>query len=124
MTALRAAFQKAAQQAVAAFGDVGVSTNYHSYSTATYDASAGSITATYSTISGVTVVFTSFKVHQIDGQLVRPEDKMALIPALNLTSVTPKVEDRIVEDASVTWQVVRAGVDPAGALHKLQVRRP
>jgi hypothetical protein len=121
---LRDAFQKAAQTAVRSFGDVGVSTNYHAYATTTYVASTDTNTTTYSTVSGVTVIFKDFALREIDGETVKPEDKMAILPALNIPDVTPGPNDRIMEDVSVTWEVQHVRTDAAGAIHKLHVRRP
>lgn len=121
---LQAAFQRAAQTAIKAFGDVPVSTNYHAYVTATVAVTTGAQTVTYSTVAGVKVVFTDFKIGQVDGEMVKPEDKIALIAGLDLPGVTPGVNDQITHDASTTWQVQRVMLDAAGALYKLQVRRP
>jgi archaellum component FlaF (FlaF/FlaG flagellin family) len=121
---LRDAFKTAAQQAITAFGDVAVSTNYLSHTTTSYNVTAGTDTTSYSTKAGVTVIFDEFRVVEIDGIAVKPEDKKALIPAKSISGVTPGVNDQIVADGSVTWEVQRVGSDPAGALWTLQVRRP
>lgn len=120
---LRDTIQKAARTAVAATGDIAVSANYLAYSSATYNASTGSVAATYATVAGITVVFSGFRLSQIDGENIRPEDKKALIPALLVTGVTPKPDDQVVA-SGVAWTVINAGIDPADALHVLQVRRP
>ncbi len=120
---LRDAFKTAAQQAITAFGDVAVSTNYLSHTTTSYNVTAGTDTTSYSTRAGVTVIFDEFRVVEIDGVAVKAEDKKALVPAKSISGVTPGVNDQIVE-GSVTWQVVNVRTDPAGALYELQVRRP
>ncbi len=119
---LRDTFKSAALTTVTAFGDVGVSTNYESHSSSTYDASSGTNVATYSTTAGVTVIFDSFRIAEIDGVNVKPEDKLALVPAKSISGVTPDADDRIIE-SGVIWNVVSVRTDPAGALFQLQVRR-
>lgn len=119
---LREAMQKAAEATVGALGTVGVSTNYQAFASTTYNASAGSAVAAYSTTAGVTVIFDEFRLEQIDGEHVKPEDKKALIPSRSISGVTPKVNDRVV-DGDGTWTVVRVNADPAEALWTLQVRR-
>jgi hypothetical protein len=122
---LREAFQKAAQKALQAVGDIPASTNYLSYATTTYDASAGTPTTTFTTVAGVKVVFSNFSVREIDGKDVRPKDKKAMLAALDVSGVTPGPNDRIVEDVSVVWEVMDLMPgDAAGALYKLQVRQP
>jgi len=116
------AFRNAAQTVVNAFGDVGASTNYASYASTTYNTSAGVDTAVYATVAGVTVIFDSFELSQIDGIHIQPEDKKAFIPAKAISAVTPKAADRIIQ-SGVVWNVVNMKVDPAGALHVLQVRK-
>lgn len=120
---LQNVFRKAALQAVTAFGDVGVSANYLSHASTTYNASSGVHTATFTTVAGVTVIFDEFRIVEIDGLAVRPKDKKAMVPAISISAVTPDAEDRIVTDGSVTWEVVNVRTDPATALWELQVRR-
>lgn len=120
---LRDAIQKAARTAVLAVGDVAVSANYLAHSSTTYNASTGSVATTYATTAGITLVFQGFRLHQIDGEKVRPEDKKALIPSLSLSSVVPSPDDQVVA-SGVAWTVISVGIDPADALHVLQVRRP
>jgi len=121
--ALRDAFRDAARSAVAAVGDVAVSTNYLSHSTTIYDTSTGAVTATFATQAGVRVVFDEFRIFQVDGVAVKPEDKKALIPALSLGSLVPAAEDQIIEGGT-TWEVVKVRVDPAEALYEVHVRKP
>jgi hypothetical protein len=119
---LQETFQKAAQTAVTAFGDVGVSTNYESLASTTYNASSGVNATTYTTVGGVTVIFDVFKLVQSDGTPVVSEDKKALIPQKSVSTITPKTEDRIVV-GGVIWHVVDVATDPAEALWELRVRK-
>lgn len=119
---LRETFQSAAKSAITAMGNVAVSTNYQALSSTTYNASAGTNQAAFATTAGVSVVFDVFRIDQVDGVHIRPEDKQALIPAKSISTVTPDVQDRIVHGGD-TWHVVNVSTDPAEALWVLQVRR-
>ena len=119
---LQQTFKDAAQTIVAAFGDVAVSTNYEAIASTTYNASAGTNTAVYATVAGVSLIFDVFELKEIDGQIIRSEDKKALIPAKSISTVTPSTDDRIVE-SGVVWRVMAVKVDPAKALYELHVRK-
>ena len=120
---LRAALANIAQAAVAATGDIAVSTNYESFVTTVANVTAGTDTTTYGTTAGVKVIFQNFRLAEIDGSNIRPEDKVALIPSASLTSA-PVVSDRLVTDTSIAWAVQGVRTDPADALWKLHIRRP
>ena len=120
---LREAIQSAAGAAVTAVGNVAVSTDYRSFVSSTYGTAAGSVTTTYTTTAGVSVIFDAFRLEQIDGQKVKPEDKLALVAQTQIPGVTPDDNDQLTE-GTVVWNVMRVGVDPAGAMWELQVRKP
>lgn len=120
---LRETIQAAANSAVVALGNVAVSTTYQTHVTTTYNVSSGAQVTTRTTTGGVSVIFHAFRLEQIDGVKVKPEDKIALIAQKQIPGVTPGVNDRITEGATV-WEVQRANVDPAGAMWELQVRKP
>jgi hypothetical protein len=120
---IRETFQKGAKTVITAFGNVAVSTNYVAIaSTGAYNASAGTVTVARTTVGGVKVIFDVFTIQEMDGADIRPEDKKALIAGKDLSTITPSVEDSIVE-GGVEWNVVRVFLDPAGALYQFQVRR-
>ncbi len=120
---LRETIQNATGSAIAALGNVAVSTNYRAFVSTTYNASTGVATTTYTTTAGVSVVFDAFRLEQIDGEKVKPEDKIALVAQVQISGTTPNDNDQITEGTK-TWNVVKVGVDPAGALWSLQIRRP
>ncbi len=120
---LRETSQAAANSAVVALGNVAVSTTYQAFVSTTYNASAGTNVVTRTTTGSVSVIFHAFRLEQIDGVKVKPEDKIALIAQKQIPGVTPGVNDRVTEGATV-WEVQRANVDPAGAMWELQVRKP
>ena len=115
-------FKSAAQTAVSAFGDVAVSTVYASFASTTYNASAGTNVAAYSSTAGVSVIFDKFEFAKIDGINIKPEDKKALVPAKNISAITPAPNDRI-RAAGISWNVIKVTTDPAQALWELQVRK-
>ncbi len=122
---LKETFQAAAKTAVTAFGNVGVSTVYHSIVSATsYNTSSGVNAVSISSVAGVTVIFDEFTLAEQDNSQVESEDKKAFIPAKGpISTITPRVQDRIIDSDGITWNVVSATTDPAGALWTLQVRK-
>lgn len=120
---LRDTFKDAALTAFNAVGDVAVSANYHAHASSTYDTSAGTNVAAFTTVAGVKVIFEVFQLAKIDGTIIQPEDKLALIPVRHLSAITPKLEDKLVV-SGVTWAVKNVQADPAEAVYSLQVRRP
>lgn len=69
-------------------------------------------------------LFTTFDESQIDGTLVRRDDRLVLIAAEGLAQV-PSAEQQVIDNGEV-WQVVAAnGVDPGSQplLYRLQIRR-
>lgn len=120
---LRDTFKNLATTIVTAFGDVAVTATYCAFASTAYNASTGATTTVYSSVESVGVILTDFRVADIDGDVVRATDKRALIPSQSLPSVSPSPKDRILIDG-VFWNVRKATLDPAGALHVLQIRRP
>ncbi len=120
---LRETIQNATGSAIAALGNVAVSTNYRAFVSTTYNASTGVATTTYTTVAGVSVVFDAFRLEQIDGEKVKPEDKVALVAQTQIPGTTPNDNDQITEGTQA-WNVVKVNVDPAGALWSLQIRKP
>lgn len=120
---LRETIQAAANTAIVALGDVAVSTTYQKFVSTTYNASAGTNVVTRTTTGNVSVIFDAFRLDQIDGQNVKPEDKLALVAQKQIPGITPSVNDRITEGSTI-WEVQGVQVDPAGAMWRLQVRKP
>ena len=120
---LRETIQAAANSAIKATGNIAVSTTYQSFASTTYNASSGVQVTTRSTTGNVSVIFDAFRLEQIDGQNIKPEDKKALVAQKQIPGVTPGVNDRITEGTTI-WEVQGVRVDPAGALWELQVRKP
>lgn len=129
---LKDAFQKAAQTAFVAAGNVPTEVRYDSYVTAVNNTSTGVVEPQYDRYM-VSFVFEAYADHHIDGnrtvygdtRRIMAGDKKAIIPSLNLP-VTPTVRDRMAVLEDGVWRkhtVEDKNIDPAGALWELRVRR-
>ena len=104
------------------FGNIRAAVNYISVDTAIYDPSLGSVVEVLnSTQSNVYMIFTSFKLENVDGQMVHINDQKAICPTLDLTAV-PSDLDYLVKD-SVRWDIKNFKTDPANAAWILHVRK-
>lgn len=120
---LKDAFRNAAKAAVQAFGDVPASVTYYARTTVEYVASTGSTNTVYAQHDGVQVIFAEFSIRQVDGQIVRPGDKLAYIAnAGEFSGIKPTVDDYIAE-GDERWFVQAVRTDPADALWNLHVRK-
>ena len=116
---IKTTFQTTADKMFVIFADFVKSVSYQQFTDGTYNPTTGS-SGSYAAATTIDVVFTSYRVEQIDGTVIQVNDKLAL--AKNLT-FTPKATDKFTQD-SVIWNVVSAddgGTD--GILWNIQVRR-
>lgn len=120
---LRNTFQSLAQTIIKSFGDVPIECEYKELTANSYSASTGAHTVTYTTYSSVPIIFNAFKLEEIDGVAVQPEDQTAYMAAKDADGVTPEPDD-IIEKEGIEWKVVSARTDPASALWILHIRRP
>lgn len=120
---LVADIKAAVELVITAVDDIAQSCSYWATGTPSYNAPTGAVTRSETEYTGVKAVFVNFSRREIDGTVIRPEDQKCLIAANDL-SVTPTVNDRIIDAASVSWEVVNIRKDSAGALWTLRVRRP
>jgi len=121
---LRETFQKAAQTAFNAAGNVPVEVRYDSYVTATSNISTGAVEARHERYL-VSVIFEAYSDRLVDGVKVMSGDKKVMIPALNLPA-SPTTRDQIQVLENGIWKkhtVKDSDIDPAGALWVLQMRR-
>jgi len=122
---LKDTFQKAAQTAFTAAGDVVEDGWYYSLVSTRYDVSAGYVSA-YQNQYLISAIFTQFKKEKIDNEKILPTDLLMLIPQRNMTP-HPKPNDvvqRLEQETSVVYEVIDYQQDPAGALYKIQLRKP
>ena len=119
---LRRVMDKAAGAAMKAVGNVPASANYMSVSsTTTYDASSGTTTLSTTDVNGIKAIITGFKVAEIDGERIRTEDRTAVVVGASISTVAPKVQDRMKIDGS-TFYVIDFQTDPAEAIWKFHIR--
>lgn len=120
---MKAAFQKAAEKAFAAAGDLRTTVTYRSKNSgsATYTPSTGAVSDSYSSYT-IKVILADYTITERDGKTVLSTDRKAIIPVSKLTP-TPKTNDIIVID-DVSWDVVGYKKDPADALYTIQIRKP
>lgn len=89
-----------------------------------WNPATGTFTAGTPTEKTVKAVFVSFRLSDIDGELIRTDDKLCLIAASSL-SAQPTTSDKI-KEGSTEWAVVSVNtIQPAdiALLYKIQVRR-
>ncbi len=119
---LQETFKKAGQTVVTAFGDVGISTNYLATASSMYNASTGTQIRAITTTAGVTVIFETFSLNQVDGVNIQAKDKRILVPSKNISGIVPTVNDQVV-DGTDTWNILNIETDPAEAVWTLQGRK-
>lgn len=113
-----------AQVSLNLIADKGRNVTHVKQGTNVYSPSAGTFTEGTATETTIKAVFTNFKLSDIDGELIRKDDKMLLVAASSI-SFEPTTEDKI-KEGSTEWAVVAVNVvKPADTalLYKLQVRR-
>lgn len=112
--------QSAIATGFAALGDVKQAITYTTSVEGVYDPSAGNSDAV-ETDYPLDVVIAEYDAHQIDGTLVRANDRQIIVDAISVT-FTPKPGDKITNDTN-EYHVVNASQDPAKASWTMQVRR-
>lgn len=122
MASLKTLVQTEVQDNFLLFEDIRTPVVYTSVASADYDTSVGAVEEVVnSTQSNVYMIFTSYRLKDVDGQMVHINDQKAICPALDL-NVVPTDLDYFVAD-SVRWDVKNVTTDPANAAWVLQVRK-
>jgi len=104
------------------FGGIRKYCNYQSLENPTYDPDTKTVTAgTISANEYLWIIFDSYSLVLVDDELILGIDKKAIFPALDL-SVTPKINDIIVDGDLEMWNVIGVSPDPAEAHYELHVR--
>ena len=119
---LRASIQKVVQSGFLALDDLPTLVKYTAVGEAVYDPTDGTIVKTDVEYPNLSFQLMSYKVEEIDGEVIKKTDQKAMIPTLNFTP-TPK-EDDIMEINDANWQVVAFKQDPAKAVWTIQIRKP
>lgn len=124
MTSLKSVIKNAARTAFSAIGDIKEQVAVDIYASSSYNVSTG-VASAYSERALTSMVFTRYKVSQIDGERIQPNDVMGLCTHDDLP-ITPNVDDqvtRIENYVSTVYDVISVQEDPARATWKLQLRK-
>lgn len=120
---LNTSIRKATRRSLKAMESIAEDVTYHQVTgEPVYDADAGSFTRKTSpaTIKGW---FTSFEEKHVDGDKVQPGDKRLTFEVIS-TSIVPKMNDFVVDEAGDEWEVINIKLPPPKILYILHVRRP
>jgi hypothetical protein len=122
---LRDVFDQAAQTIFTAAGDVPETVYYYAHASAQYNVSTG-VVSTIASAVVVSMVFETYKQHEIVPGHVEPTDQKAIVIQSKL-GVIPTPKDhlyRIEAGASVRYNIEDKEQDPASATWVLQCRKP
>lgn len=120
---LNTSIRKATRSALKAMESIAENVTYHQVTgNPVYDADAGSFTRNTAptTIKGW---LTSFEERHVDGDNVQPGDKRLTFEVIS-TSIVPKMNDFVVDEAGDEWEVINIKLPPPKILYILHVRRP
>jgi len=122
---LKSVFQKAAQTAFTAAGDVAASATYAAHGSAITNTSAGTASVPITRYM-VSMIFDMYKEREIINSEIRPTDLKGSIPQLNLTPVPAIGDDirKVEAGATAVYEIINIKTDPADALWEFQLRKP
>ena len=118
---LRALVQDAVMAGYGALGDIPESVTYSTKAQTVFNPTTGQVTRPASNYS-VSLVPAKYGKHEIDGEMIKPEDMKGLLPAKDIGFV-PQIGDTITRGSAV-WSVKDIGIDPAQSLYIFQLRKP
>ena len=118
---LRALVQDAVVSGYGALGDIPESVTFSTKAQTVFNPTTGQVTRPAASYS-VSMVFVKYNRHEIDGEMIKPEDMKGLLPAKDL-GFDPQIGDTITRNGNV-FSVIRMGIDPAQSLYLLQLRKP
>ena len=116
--------QSAISSGFKAFDDIRKSCTYHSMGTISHDPSTSPPTEVETgglDYTETLIIFTSYKLQDVDGSNIDINDKKALIVKSDYDFV-PKKTDYIL-DGTDRWDVESIKIDPAEAMWVLQIRK-
>ena len=109
------------------FGTFRKSCTYNEVGDSGYDTTIGTVTPVVLSSTSIEIIFDEFTFTQTQASTMQGDetrilqiDMKAIFPSLDL-SVTPKVNDLIVQDTT-TWRVMGISLDPKPAHYELHVR--
>lgn len=95
---------------------------YKQVRTPSYNAATGAVTPDFAT-AAVKPIFTNFDAREKEDANVRQGDKRILIRASEMGSITPTLNDQIVETGGTTWNVLRFTLEATKRLYIFHGRR-
>lgn len=117
-------YDRAASLALKQIAKYGRSVTFRQVTPGTFDPATYATTGNTTTDATVKAFFKDYKERQIDGEIIKRNDKQILIAASAL-SVTPQTNDTIV-DGGVTYTIVNMETVKPGdvaVLYKMQGRK-
>lgn len=118
---LRALVQDAVLAGYGALGDIPESVTYSTKVQTVFNPTTGQVIRPAANYS-VSMVLVKYNRHEIDGEMIKPEDMKGLLPAKDL-GFDPQIGDTIKRGSEV-FSVTRMGIDPAQSLYIFQLRKP
>lgn len=124
---LRETIRNAAKTAIAAVGNIAISSTYRVKGTPSYNPATGAVTANDTDYSGVPAVhddnaYTSLGMINLANLTVDKNERLFYIAQLDLTPV-PKNGDELIV-TGVSWEIIDIKADPADALWILKGKKP
>jgi len=120
---LETVFRSVADIAQNVFDGVYVSARFEAISSTAYNASAGVVSTTASSVT-TTMLFDSYSQKEQENDKIEPTDVKGLT-SQNLLSVQPNLKHRVhrvIAGSSAVYEVIGIEQDPAGALWILHLR--
>lgn len=124
---LRETIRNAAKTAIAAVGNIAVSSTYRVKGAPSYNTATGAVTANDTDYTGVPAVhddnaYTSLGLINIPNTAINQNERLFYIAQLDLTPV-PKNGDELIV-SGINWQIIDIKTDPADALWILKGKKP
>lgn len=118
---LKEIVQNAALSAFNSIGNLKETVTYKARTSSGYTPGSGPTGGT-SSYTVTKAVFIDYKSNEIDGEVIRANDRRLLILASDL-AVTPKTDDWVERTGGEIWVIKNIGIDPAQAVWDLQTRK-
>jgi len=119
---MRSQVQTLLSRALATFGDAREDVTYQG-SGGTYDPLTETTMEAPGALSLENVLFTDFRVDQIDNVTVLSKDKQVIVAGLGLDPSVFVIEGTFTRSNGEVWRIINLRLDPAGAIFLLHVRQ-
>lgn len=124
---LRETIRNAAKTAIAAVGNIAVSSTYRVKATPIYNPATGTVTENDTDYTGVPAVhddnaYSNLGLTNLTNLTVDKNERLFYIAQLDLTP-TPKTGDELIL-SDINWEIIDIKTDPADALWILKGKKP